>query len=234
MSRNVQSRSSRLYPVLSWLVVFLVPVALVLGSVRVIMFPWFLPFEYSMPGFPADPFGFSKGDRLKWSAIALDYLVNDEGISFLSDLKFRDGSPVYNERELRHMVDAKTALNGAMNVWFFSLLSLAGLGVWAYFGGWWNSFRIGLGRGGWLTVFFVLTIILLVLIAFGVFFVAFHNLFFEPGTWMFLWSDTLIRLFPERFWRDIFIYVGLISIGFGSVLALLTLGFPRRTAREAS
>jgi uncharacterized membrane protein len=56
------------------------------------------------------------------------------------------------------------------------------------------------------------------LLSFGVFFVAFHNVFFEPGTWVFYYSDTLIRLFPERFWRDIFLYVGGFAIISGLAL----------------
>jgi uncharacterized membrane protein len=50
-------------------------------------------------------------------------------------------------------------------------------------------------------------------------FVAFHNVFFEAGTWQFLFSDTLIRLFPERFWRDTFIAVGVLSAAAGFAVA---------------
>jgi integral membrane protein (TIGR01906 family) len=39
------------------------------------------------------------------------------------------------------------------------------------------------------------------------FFSTFHSLFFEEGTWVFLRSDTLIRLFPERFWMDVAVLV---------------------------
>jgi hypothetical protein len=60
-----------------------------------------------MPGFPADRYGFTTADRLYWADIAVDYLVNTAGIEFLADLRFEDGSPVYNERELKHMVDVK-------------------------------------------------------------------------------------------------------------------------------
>jgi uncharacterized membrane protein len=58
-----------------------------------------------------------------------------------------------------------------------------------------------------------------VLLSFNVLFVAFHNVFFQAGTWMFLFSDTLIRLFPERFWRDTFIAVGVLSGGAGLAIA---------------
>jgi integral membrane protein (TIGR01906 family) len=63
-------------------------------------------------------------------------------------------------------------------------------------------------------------LVLFSLAAFGIFFTAFHNVFFQPGTWQFLWSDTLIRLFPTRFWQDIFIYVGILVVLGGLALGL--------------
>jgi integral membrane protein (TIGR01906 family) len=197
---------------LSWLVTILVPVALTLTFVRLMMTSVFLNIEYNMPGFPADTYGFTKADRLHWSKIAKDYLINDAGIEFLGDLRFSDGSPVYNERELGHMVDVKKVVQKALTVWLASLVLLLGLELWAWRGGWIAEYRLGLWRGGWLTVILVGTIILFVLLSFNVFFVAFHNVFFAPGTWVFHFSDTLIRLFPERFWQDIFIYVGGLSL----------------------
>jgi integral membrane protein (TIGR01906 family) len=197
---------------LSWIVTILVPVILVLTAVRLLLTPAFLHIEYRTPGFPPDPFGFSLEERLYWSHIALDYLLNDEDISFLADLRFPDGLPVYNQRELEHMVDVKNVVNGALNIWLASLGGLLVLGVWAWLGHWLSQYKTGLERGGWLTVFLVATVIILVLMAFGFFFVVFHEIFFPPGTWTFAFSDTLIRLFPERFWRDAFLMVGGFSL----------------------
>jgi integral membrane protein (TIGR01906 family) len=214
-------RTFGLHAVLGWLVTLLTPVVLVLTAVRLLMMPAFLTFEYNTPNFPADPYGFTQADRLYWSNIALDYLLNDAGIEFLGDLRFTDDSPVYNARELGHMVDVKIALGTALQVWRLSLGALVLLAIWAWLGGWIDAYRHGLGRGGWLTAIAIAGIILFVLLSFGVFFVAFHNMFFEAGTWMFEFSDTLIRLFPERFWRDIFIYVGVLSGGAGLLIAFL-------------
>jgi integral membrane protein (TIGR01906 family) len=218
---NYNTTPARLNRFLSFLVMLLTPVVLVLTSVRILLTPAFLPFEYGMPNFPADAYGFTKADRLYWSRFALDYLLNDAGIEYLGDLRFADGSQVYNERELRHMVDVKNAVQAALNVWIITLLLLAGLGIWAWKGGWMADFRRGLARGGGLTAALVVVIIIFVLLSFGVFFVAFHNVFFEAGTWVFNYSDTLIRLFPERFWRDIFVYVGVISAGLGLLISYL-------------
>lgn len=207
-----------IFRTLSWLVSLLVTVFIVLSGVRLLFFPVFLEMEYRMPGFPADPYGFSLQERLYWSKIALEYLLNDAGIEFLGDLHFADGTPVYNMRELRHMVDVKIAVKNTLSVWTISFGMLLLLGLWAWRGSWITEYRAGLRRGGWLTAAVVGTIIVFVVLAFGVFFVAFHNVFFAPGTWMFEWSDTLIRLFPERFWRDIFIYVGSFSALVGIAL----------------
>lgn len=53
---------------------------------------------------------------------------------------------------------------------------------------------------------------------FNVFFVAFHSLFFEGNSWLFLFSDTLIRLFPVRFWQDAFLLAAVIALGGGAAL----------------
>jgi uncharacterized membrane protein len=52
------------------------------------------------------------------------------------------------------------------------------------------------------------------------FFTLFHALFFEGDSWLFLNSDTLIRLFPIRFWQDAFLLGALIALGGGFALAM--------------
>jgi integral membrane protein (TIGR01906 family) len=216
----------------SWLirlVTVLVPLLLILTSVRLLLTPLFVQLEYRTPNFPADPYGFTREDRLNWSMIALDYLLNDEGISFLGDLQFEDGTAVYNAQELRHMVDVKNVVQSVLIVWYISLGAMLLLGIWAYWGGWWDGYKQGLGRGGWITVALIAVAIVAVLIAFSVFFVFFHEVFFDTGTWVFRFSDTLIRLFPERFWRDSFIAIGLLSLAGGLGLGL---GFRRGSNKD--
>jgi integral membrane protein (TIGR01906 family) len=52
------------------------------------------------------------------------------------------------------------------------------------------------------------------------FFTLFHSLFFEGDSWLFAYSDTLIRLFPLRFWQDAFLWAAVIALGGGLGLAL--------------
>jgi integral membrane protein (TIGR01906 family) len=210
---------------LSWLVTILVPLALIGLAIRVLLSPLFYKIEYNMPYFPPDDYGFTKADRLKWAPYAVSYLVNNADISYLGNLKFEDGTPLYNERELSHMKDVKRVTRGALRVWYLSLALLAALGVWDWFGGWWEGYRLGLSRGGWLMVGLAVTIGLIVVVGiavnpnvFDVFFAGFHHLFFEGDSWLFLFSDTLIRLFPVRFWEDAFLWSAVIALGGGAAL----------------
>src|SRR5512138_1747961 len=105
-------------PILSLIITLLVPIALIGLGLRVLLTPIFLQVEYNMPYFPPDEFGFTKADRLKWAPYALNYLTNNADISYLADLKFEDGKPLYNERELSHMNDVKHVTQGALKVWY--------------------------------------------------------------------------------------------------------------------
>ena len=213
--------------ILSWLVAVLIPLALIGLGLRVLLTPLFLKIEYNMPYFPPDQYGFTKADRLKWAPYALNYLVNSADISYLADLKFEDGTSLYNERELSHMEDVKRVTKAALNAWYVTLALLLGLGIWSRLGHGEQAYRQGLMRGGWLMVGLAVVIGLVVVVGilinpevFWNFFVGFHRLFFEGNSWLFLYSDTLIRLFPIRFWQDAFLLAALIALGGGIVLGV--------------
>jgi integral membrane protein (TIGR01906 family) len=220
-----------LYKICSWLIALLLPVVIVLSVVRLVINPWYLVFEYHTPGFPADPYGFTLEDRLKYGTLAVDYLINSADISFLGDLRFPPGQEapppscqymtdcthLYNERELEHMLDVKNVVQASMRVLEISALLLVLFLLWAWRGKWMKEYLKGLQRSGVLTLIFIGLIILFVLVAFNYLFVIFHEIFFRAGSWMFFYSDTLIRLFPERFWQDTFLVVG----GLTAVLGLL-------------
>jgi len=215
----------------SWLIltcriilIALIPIVLTLTNVRLLLTHAFPEVEYSLPGFPADPYGFTKEERLKWSKISIDYLLNDQGIQFLRDLRFPEGvtappescgyyldgdcNRFYNDRELKHMEDVKVVTTWALRVWALGAI-LCGLAVAGlYYFGERTALRGALLGGAGLTIAILLSIVLYLLINFNTFFTQFHQVFFEGETWIFLWSDSLIRLFPIRFWQDTFIFVG--------------------------
>lgn len=208
--------------VFSWLIsLAVVPVLVVLG-LRLMLTPLYIQVEYRLPGFPPDPYGFSQSDRLHWAELSRQYLLNDAPIAFLGDLRFEDGGAVFNDRELRHMADVKRVVKGALTVGYAALAFALVLGLWAWRRGETAFYRHALARGGWLTMAFVGLIVLFSVAAFKVFFVAFHRLFFEGDTWLFNYSDTLIRLFPERFWRDAFLWEGGVTLGLAWLLTRLS------------
>jgi integral membrane protein (TIGR01906 family) len=210
--------SSLLKSGLSWLVTLLVPVAILMLAVRLLLTPAFLPLEYHMPAFPDDPYGFSTEERIRWATPSLEYLVNDQGIGYLAELMFDDGAPIYNARELAHMQDVKSVVQMLLKVWDGALVALLLLGAWAWFGGWLEAYRAGWRRGGGLMILLLIAFGIFAATSFWDFFTWFHSLFFHGDSWLFAYSDTLIRLFPVRFWEDCFIYVASFSLIAGLAL----------------
>jgi integral membrane protein (TIGR01906 family) len=212
---------------LKTLISLLTPLALIGLALRILLTPIFYTIEYNMPYFPTDEYGFTKEDRLKYAPYAVDYLINNEDISYLGDLTFDDGSPLYNERELSHMHDVKEVIKGALTVWYITLAILLILLILSYRSNWLHDYFNALRRGGWWMIFLALSLafiagagILLNPDIFWTFFSGFHAIFFEGDSWLFYYSDTLIRLFPIRFWQDAVIAIAVIALGGGLGLAL--------------
>jgi len=212
--------------ILSYLVSLLVPLALIGTALRILLSPIFFNVEYRMPYFPADEYGMTQQERLQWAPYAVKYLVNRSDISYLGDLKFEDRTPLYNERELSHMEDVKNVVIGALRVWYISLAILLLLGVLAYNKKWMPEYINSLRRGGWWMITLAIGIGLIVVLGitanpnlFWEFFTFFHSLFFEGDSWLFYYSDTLIRLFPIRFWQDAFLWAAVLALGGGAALA---------------
>jgi len=221
--------------ILSSLVSLLIPLALIGIALRILLTPLYYTVEYNMPYFPPDEYGFNKEDRLHWAPFAVNYLVKDAEISYLGDLKFESGSPLYNERELSHMEDVKNVVLVALRVWYLTLAILVLLAILAWRRDWIPEYLNGLRRGGWWMIglasllgFITGVGILLNPDLFWEFFTLFHKLFFSGDSWLFYYSDTLIRLFPIRFWQDAFLATAIIALGGGLGLAF---GFKRFVLR---
>lgn len=207
----------------------LLPCVLLLTNVRLLLTPAFLELEYRTPGFPADPYGFTREERLAWSRVALDSLLVADADGLLESLRFADGSAVFNARELRHMDDVRVLTQLALRLWAALLAVIFALAALLLAGRAGQALRDGLRLGAWLTLGLMGALALALGLAFGTVFVGFHELFFEGDTWLFLYSDTLIRLFPERFWRDAFLAITAASL-FEAALVLAVLRPRRRGA----
>ncbi|MBN2555397.1 MAG: TIGR01906 family membrane protein [Anaerolineales bacterium] len=188
----------------------ILPLWLLLSSILLVLVtsPIWVPVEYRLPGFPQDSYGFSQAERIEWSAVDLAYLLNDADISYFDGYRLEDGTPMHNARELQHMDDVKNLIILVRIVWAGAtvLLVLAAAVVWKQAGS--SPVLASLRFGARATVILIAAIIVGVLISFRFIFIGFHRIFFEGDTWLFKYSDTFIRLYPERFWRDTFFYMG--------------------------
>ncbi len=201
--------SNALTAILRTYLTIALPILLVLASVRLVMTPVFLHFEYTRPSFPEDFYGFTTEERLRYAPYAVDYLLNGEDINFLSDLRLPDGSAMYNVRELQHMRDVKVVTQITFVVAFIlGIVAITAVYLLGRETTTRSQLRVALLNGSILTLGIVAAVVVAAVINWDFFFTGFHTLFFEGGTWRFAYSDTLIRLFPEQFWFDAALLIG--------------------------
>lgn len=211
------------------IIIIIVPVVIVTTAIRIALTPLFISVEYRLPGFPPDEFGFTTEDRLFWSDYSIDYLIGRISHQDLSKTQMPDGTPLFNQRELAHMLDVRILTHQVLLVWRFFLLLLLTLIILAVTT---NRSRVlmdSLKRGALLTIFIIFTVLLYLAINFNQLFTQFHQLFFESDSWLFLLSDNLIRLFPLRFWRDIFLFIG----GMSLLMSVSLLFIPIQISRDS-
>lgn len=173
-----------------------IPPLLVLSNVFVFMTPQYLLFEYDKPDFPRADL-FSDKDRRYYASESIEYIRGNRTFE-----QFK-GLGVYNERELKHMIDVRVLVDASSRFLLVDgLIALAALVALA----WTSSTRPlaarGLFRGAALTVVLLALVGLFAGAAFNTFFVYFHRVFFEGDTWLFLYTDSLIQFYPTRFWFD--------------------------------
>lgn len=222
-----------LLTIIRWLVILAMPFFLGLGTIRAII-AWDYPaFEY--PRIAPDVYGFTPEQRLELAQGTLDYLQRPEPASeviyLLEDLHLPGTDrPLYNEAEIDHMIDVKRLADGMKQIALVAggivVVGLAALliprATRRY--GWRTLMLAGLG-----TVIILAVIALLILVAWPIFFVQFHELLFPPGTWTFAYTDSLIRLFPEQFWFDIGVLISVSTLALGVLTALIGYFMSRRS-----
>lgn len=196
----------------------LLPLLLIVLALRAVMTPVFLEVEYQRAGFPADPYGLTTEQRLEYAPLMLDFLIEGHPTSFLETLTFPDGSALFNIRELGHMADVQRVAQDSFRLAWIGAAAAAVCGV-ALMVRDPAALKRALRAGGLLAAGFVVTVAVVAVLAWDSFFSIFHGLLFAGGTWVFNYSDTLIRLFPEQFWFDAALLAGTLTI-LGSLFLL--------------
>ena len=231
----------RVATLLKWFVVVAMPFFLGLGAVVLVVANGarYVQYEYGKANFPPDleryteaeqqqlglrPFTVAEREAL--ALVAVDYLNRrepaEEVIYLLEEQRLPDSDrPFYNEAEIGHMIDVKRLTDALRRLWLATAVVVVGgllvLGVQRRLR---RMAATALMQGGMATTAVLLLIGLFIVLLWDVFFVQFHELLFPPGTWMFSYSDSLIRLFPEKFWFDIGVLISGAALGAGVLAAV--------------
>ena len=217
--------------ILSVIVIITIPVFLLMTSIRLLLTPLTMEVQYKLLNVPADPYGFSTVDRLKWSNISIDYLLNDQDISWLAAHTLPDGKPLFNDRELSHMLDVKILIKAMIFAWMLIgifLILMRFVFLWLKSSArFWKAISIG----GWTSVGLIVAIMIAVAVNFDQLFTVFHEIFFKGDTWLFYTSDNLIRLFPMEFWANCFIGIGIIMTALGLLFGFLGNHYSRKVSQ---
>ena len=212
--------SGRLNLILKLLMILLIPIFIISTAARLLATDSYLAFEYGKTSFPPDSFGYTQQQRFILASTNIHYvrahLPNDE----LSKQTL-NGVPVYNSREVSHMADVQAVFQSVSRVMqvTFILLILLGFVLWKT--GEQKAFASAIQSGGLVTSGLILSIALLAVFGWEFWFNTFHLFFFKPGSWLFSYSDTLIRLFPVEFWFDATLTISAFSLTGGLLLALI-------------
>jgi integral membrane protein (TIGR01906 family) len=190
------------------LIVVTLPIVLLIADVRLMTGRWFVHWEYGKATFPPDPYGLTTAERITLAEPGVDYLAGNAEMSVLEELELPNGEPAFNQRELRHLYDVRVVYHRLMIACTIGAVILAGsitvLLTSEQTGG---LVPDALLRGSMLTLTLLGMVGAYMALQWRTFFTAFHRLFFEGDTWLFEYSDTLIRCYPMRFWMDVAIVI---------------------------
>lgn len=200
----------------AFLFIIALPVAFVTTNVRIVLNE---PRVYT---YAADHFdspettGIARGELLRASGELRDYFNNDQDTVFVRVQQ--DGQPVslFNNRETAHLRDVKTLLRAMFRVQeaavIFVLAYVVTVFIWAREGNLRSLARqaaISAGVG----VAVIAAIGLAVLVGFDATSDRFHRLLFSNDFWLLDPArDHLIQMFPDAFWQDISLWIGIGTI----------------------
>ena len=210
------------------------PVALITTSVRVAVNEPRL-YEYATDHYNTTATtGIERSELLRASGELRDYFNNGEESIFVRVQ--RDGGPIslFNPRETAHLRDVKALMQASFRVQeaavLFVLAYVVFVFVWAKEGSF-RSLAKQILASGLVTLVAVGALGVVAVSGFEGAFNQFHLIAFDNDLWKLNPAqDHLIQMFPEAFWQDVSIWVGLASLaGMGvlSALAAIYLGVTR-------
>jgi integral membrane protein (TIGR01906 family) len=217
-------------------VAFAVPPLLVVNAIRVLATDSFVRAEVDRGGLPPDRYGLTTSERRTLAVLGLRSIQpGSPGIVLLERAELPDGSPAFDSRELRHMGDVRRLLGWALRAQLIVVGAFVVLALALRRSGRWRAVvPRGLLIGALGTLMVAVLAVPLILLGFDDFFLGFHTLFFDGNTWRFSSTDTLLRVYPERFWQHTAEVASALAVGQAILLALGSWFWLRRTGSRVA
>ncbi|MCP4416947.1 MAG: DUF1461 domain-containing protein, partial [Chloroflexi bacterium] len=195
-----KNQTDKRHTALYWLIIFIMPFLILSTLITLIVSEPFLRAQYARSSFPPDPLGLSQDERFQLAAVSIQYMQSlgsaEETIHLLAEQTLPDGTALYSQAELNHMVDVKR-LTDIVRVLSGASLLFVGVTV-----GWLirkkqplTALR-SISKGSLLAASLFVVLAIASVFLWSTFFVKFHELFFADGTWTFSPTSGLIRLYP--------------------------------------
>ena len=216
---------------LSIAVTLAVPAILVVNGIRLVTNDRYVEAVYDHGGVPDDRYGLPANERERLALVGLRSIQPStaEGVDLLREARLPNGEPAFNAREVTHMEDVRTAVARAYR---FQVIATLAIGVLALLLGLLTSMRslvpVALARGAVLTGALAVVVGIVSATSYSSFEEPFHWLFFEGETWRFEETDTLRRLYPDRFWLDTAVVIGVLAVLQAAVVFLVARLWARR------
>jgi integral membrane protein (TIGR01906 family) len=214
------------------LIAVVVPPMLIVNGFRVLATDTFVRWELGRGGFPQDRYGLTHDQREALALTGLESIrPGSEGIVLLERATLPDGSQAFDQRELSHMQDVRTLFGAVLRGQLVAALVIAALALGLARTRLRAVVPRGLLGGALLTLAIAVLAVPFILLGFEDFFTRFHEVFFQGDSWRFSNTDTLIRLYPDRFWQDVSRLAAAITVAQALVLAPLAWWWARRAGR---
>jgi integral membrane protein (TIGR01906 family) len=130
-------------------------------------------------------------------------------------------APLFDQADILHMKDVKGLVwvdyRLLLAAAIYALVYIAASFVWNRRNGR-HDLALGAEWGGGVTVGLLCFLGMFAVTSFNWFFTTFHEIFFPQGNWQFPPGDHMITLFPDGFWSDVTLLVGLVTLGLAVIV----------------
>jgi Protein of unknown function (DUF1461) len=215
-------------------IALLVPGVLIANSVRLLANHGYVKLVYDHGGLGDDPYGLSKRQRTELGLTGLDSILPRGSIDALRDARLPSGAPAFDARELRHMEDVRRIVGPLLVGELIAIATIVLLALVLVPLGAGRLVPASLRAGAILTLGLGAFVGALLVIEPDWLSTGFHTLFFQGSSWRFAETETLRRLYPERFWTVTSVVLAVATALQAVLLGALShlwLGGRRRRAR---